>query len=109
LVLPYLRVIPTNVRTVLKWYRFILYQKLLSNGERLKRLGYFLHTTSSGRLIVKLSSPKPPRLGSKVVNSRGEVIGVLVDIVGPVRSPYAVVKPVKPEVSVSSYEELFVR
>ncbi|MEM1623274.1 MAG: Gar1/Naf1 family protein [Sulfolobales archaeon] len=107
--MPHLGVIPTNVRIVLKWRKFILHRKQLSDGERLKRLGYFLHKTSSGRLIVKLSSPKPPRLGSKVLSSRGEVIGVLVDVIGPVRSPYAVVKPIKPEVSVDPYEELFVR
>jgi len=75
----------------------------------LKRLGYILHTTSSGKLIIRLSSSKPPRLGSKVLNSRGEVIGVLVDVIGPVRSPYAVVKPIKLDVTVSAYEELFVR
>ncbi|MEM2007362.1 MAG: Gar1/Naf1 family protein [Sulfolobales archaeon] len=75
----------------------------------MKRLGYILHTTSSGKLIIRLSSSKPPRLGSKVLNSRGEVIGVLVDVIGPVRSPYAVVKPIKLDVTVSAYEELFVR
>lgn len=75
----------------------------------MRRLGYFLHRSPSGRLIVKLSSPKPPRLGSKVLNSRGEVVGVLVDVVGPVRSPYAVVKPSRPAPSLERYEELFVR
>lgn len=75
----------------------------------MKRLGYFLHKNSSGRLVVKVSSPKPPRLGSKVLNSRGEVVGVLVDIIGPVRSPYAVVKPLRPDVSVFEHEELYVR
>jgi len=75
----------------------------------LKRLGYFLHISPSGRVIVKLSSPSPPRLGSKVFNSRGELVGVLVDVIGPVKAPYAVVKPVKQEVSLVKYEELFIR
>ena len=75
----------------------------------MRRLGYFLHTTSSGRIIVKLATPKPPRLGSRVLNSRGEVVGVLVDVIGPVRAPYGVVKPLPPEVALRSYEELFVR
>lgn len=75
----------------------------------MRRLGYFLHITPSGRLIVKLSSPKPPRLGSKVLNSRGDVIGILIDVIGPVRSPYGVVKPSLPELSLSKYEELFIR
>jgi len=75
----------------------------------LKRLGYFLHISPSGRVIVKLSSPSPPKLGSKVFNSRGELVGVLVDVIGPVKAPYAVVKPVKQEVSLVKYEELFIR
>lgn len=74
----------------------------------MRRLGYFLHTTPSGRVVVKLSSPKPPRLGSKVLNSRGEVVGILVDVIGPVRSPYGVVKPAKRDLSLKKYEELFV-
>ncbi len=75
----------------------------------MKRLGYFLHISPSGRVIVKLSSPSPPKLGSKVFNSRGELVGVLVDVIGPVKAPYAVVKPVKQEVSLVKYEELFIR
>ncbi|MCX8209047.1 MAG: hypothetical protein RMH84_05290 [Sulfolobales archaeon] len=75
----------------------------------MKRLGYFLHRTPSGRLLVKLSSPKPPRLGSKVVNSRSEVVGVVVDVIGPVKAPYAIVKPSKQGLELSKYEELFVR
>ncbi len=75
----------------------------------MRRLGYFLHKTPSGRLVVKLSSPKPPRLGARVLNSRGEVVGVVVDVIGPVRSPYAVVKPSRPAPSLGRYEELFVR
>lgn len=75
----------------------------------MKRLGYFLHISPSGRIIVKLSLPSPPKLGSKVFSSRGELIGVVVDIIGPVKAPYAVVKPIKQEVSLTKYEELFVR
>jgi RNA-binding protein len=75
----------------------------------LKRLGYFLRISPSGRIIVKLSTPSPPRLGSKVFSSRGELIGVVVDVIGPVKAPYAVVKPVKQEVSLERYEELFTR
>ncbi len=75
----------------------------------MRRLGYFLHKSPSGKLIVKLGSPKPPRLGARVLNSRGEVVGVLVDVIGPVRSPYAVVRPSRPAPPLDRYEELFVR
>ncbi|MCX8185094.1 MAG: Gar1/Naf1 family protein [Sulfolobales archaeon] len=75
----------------------------------MKRLGYFLHKTPSGRLLVKLSSLKHPKLGSKILNSSGEVVGVLVDVIGSVRSPYAVVKPFTQNLKLGKYEELFTR
>jgi len=73
------------------------------------KIGYFLHRVPSGKLLVKLSTTNIPRLGSKVLNSKGEVIGFVCDIIGPVRSPFAVVKPVGAEVQVNQYEEVFLR
>lgn len=75
----------------------------------MRRLGYFIHKTSSGRLLVKLVSTKPPKLGSKVTNSRGELVGTVIDVIGPVRSPYAVVKLSRQDAVVREFEELFIR
>jgi len=74
-----------------------------------RRLGYFLHKAPSGKLIVKMTMRKVPRLGTRVVDSRGRFIGIVVDIIGPVRSPYAVVKPKNGSVQLRDYEELFTR
>jgi rRNA processing protein Gar1 len=42
-------------------------------------------------MIVKTESP--PKIGSEVVDENLIVIGKVFDIIGPVPSPYAVVKP----------------
>ncbi len=74
-----------------------------------RRLGYFLHKAPSGKLIVKMTGRKIPRLGSRVVDSRGRFVGIVVDIIGPVRAPYAVVKPKNGNVQLKDYEELFTK
>lgn len=75
----------------------------------MRRLGYFLHKAPSGKLIIKITNHRVPRLGSKVVDSRGRLVGTVVDIIGSVKSPYAVVKPADKEVELRSYEELFIK
>lgn len=73
------------------------------------KLGYYLHKTPSGKLIVKISSKNPPKLGSKVVNSRGNLLGVVTDVIGPVNSPYAVIKPLTNNLSLNQLEEVYVK
>ena len=75
----------------------------------MKRLGYFLHKAPSGKLIVKMAGRKVPRLGSRVVDSKGRFIGIVVDVIGPVRSPYVVVKPKSENIELRDYEELFTK
>lgn len=61
---------------------------------RLSPLGPVLHVTPSKLIVVKLSNPKNiPKLGVEVVTASGELVGVLMDIIGPVDKPFAVVKP----------------
>ncbi len=61
-------------------------------------LGKVLHSTKSGYIVVELRDPKRiPRLGVPVYTSDRRRIGVLLDIIGPVERPYAVVKPDKDE------------
>ncbi|MGQ4833377.1 MAG: H/ACA ribonucleoprotein complex subunit GAR1 [Candidatus Asgardarchaeia archaeon] len=57
----------------------------------MKKVGKTLHVTSNGLIIV--STKSPPKIGSKVVNKKMEVIGTVFDIIGPVNSPFAVIKP----------------
>jgi len=50
--------------------------------------------TPSRLIIVKISNPRNlPRIGVEVVTASGELVGVLMDIIGPVDKPFAVVKP----------------
>ncbi len=72
------------------------------------RIGYFVHQVGSGEVVVRLTTSKLPRIGSLVVNSGGKVIGRIIDIIGPVREPYAVIKPTS-ELSLKDSEPIFIK
>jgi RNA-binding protein len=57
----------------------------------LQRLGKVLNVTPSQNVVVK--TDKTPQIGSAVVDEDLKVVGKVFDIIGPVGSPYAVVKP----------------
>ncbi|MBN1358442.1 H/ACA RNA-protein complex protein Gar1 [Candidatus Bathyarchaeota archaeon] len=57
----------------------------------MQRLGKVLHVTPSQNVVVKVDNT--PKIGSAVVNEKLKVVGKVFDVVGPVSSPYAVVKP----------------
>ena len=57
----------------------------------LQRLGKVLSVTPSQGIVVKVE--KPPKLGAAVIDENLKVVGRIFDIIGPVSSPYAVVKP----------------
>jgi RNA-binding protein len=57
----------------------------------LQRLGKVLHVTPSQNVVVK--ADKTPKIGSAVVDERLKVVGKVFDVIGPVPSPYVVVKP----------------
>jgi len=63
----------------------------------LQRLGKVLHVTPSQNIIVKAN--KTPKIGSDVVDEKMKIVGKIFDVIGPVPSPYVVVKPAikKPE------------
>jgi RNA-binding protein len=56
----------------------------------LQRIGKALSVTPSNSLIVKTESP--PKLGCEVADENLTVVGKVFDIIGPVSSPYAVIK-----------------
>jgi len=65
-----------------------------------KPLGSVVHVTRSNYIIVKISkSSELPRIGVDVVDANNEVIGKLIDIIGPVAQPFAVIKPAKPAIT----------
>lgn len=63
---------------------------------KLRLLGSVYTVTKSNLIIAKIDDPeKIPRIGDGVVDANNEYIGRVVDIVGPVTSPFAVLRPVK--------------
>ena len=48
-----------------------------------------------GNIIAKGDAKNLPRIGEEVYDSRMEKVGFVYDIIGPVNSPYIVVKPLK--------------
>ena len=76
--------------------------------EELRKLGRVAKITRIGYVIVEVEGdPRRLRLGSRVSRRDWSEVGRLVDIIGPVDAPYAVVKPAEGE-AVEAGEELFV-
>jgi RNA-binding protein len=61
-----------------------------SLGSKMQKVGKVLHSRPRG-LVVQLATM--PRLGVEVMNKEGERIGKVLDIIGPVKGPYALVRP----------------
>ena len=57
----------------------------------MQRLGRVSNLTPSQNIVVKLD--KIPKIGTPVVDENLKTVGKVFDIIGPVSSPYAVVKP----------------
>ena len=51
------------------------------------QVGVLLHQAKSGRLIVKLTREVRP--GAMIFDGGGRKLGKVVELIGPVRSPYA--------------------
>ncbi|MEM1646384.1 MAG: hypothetical protein QXL96_11115 [Ignisphaera sp.] len=51
--------------------------------------------TKAKLILVRIEKPENvPIVGSKVVDANGVEVGKIVDVIGPISKPYAVVKPV---------------
>jgi RNA-binding protein len=57
----------------------------------LRKLGTVLHVSRDGKIVVRLEVL--PRLGVRVYDYSMRRLGILYDVIGPVRSPYGLVKP----------------
>jgi RNA-binding protein len=74
-------------------------------GICLQRLGRVLNVTPSQNIVVKTENT--PKIGSAVVDENLKIVGKIFDIIGPVSSPYAVVKPVIREPEKLSDKQLY--
>jgi len=85
------------------------FSQILNKGDALLReAGIVRHTTS--RFVVVSANPESlPKVGAEVYTRRMEKVGIVYDIIGPVKSPFVLVKPEK-EVRLNlSSEKLFVK
>ncbi|TMI25130.1 H/ACA RNA-protein complex protein Gar1 [Candidatus Bathyarchaeota archaeon] len=63
-------------------------------GAGLRRLGKVLHLSKSGNLILRLeTSQRPPPVGASVCDYKLRKVGIVNNILGPVKAPYASVQP----------------
>jgi RNA-binding protein len=53
----------------------------------LLQVGVILHQAKSGRLIIRLSREVRP--GATILDEKGKKLGKVVELIGPVRAPYA--------------------
>lgn len=59
----------------------------------MKRLGHVLHQSKNRNLILRSKLSAPPELGAKVYDAKRRPLGIVVDVFGPIKSPYIEVKP----------------
>lgn len=65
----------------------------------MRLLGEVLHVTKGGLIILKSLTKKPEQILNAIVVDRSmNKIGVIIDVIGPVESPFIVVKPSSAEV-----------
>ncbi len=57
----------------------------------MKRLGRVLRITSKGLILVKTDIAPP--IETRVLDSKGRLVGWVYDVFGPVKSPYVLIKP----------------
>lgn len=58
--------------------------------QNLQRLGRVLHVSQNRNIIIKIENI--PKIGAKVIDENLKPVGKVLDIFGPVSSPYASVR-----------------
>ncbi len=71
----------------------------------MQRLGRVVSVTPSQNLVVK--TERTPRIGSSVVDESLKTVGRVFDVIGPVTSPYAIVKPTVSEPEKLASKQLY--
>jgi RNA-binding protein len=60
----------------------------------MERIGEIVHLAKSGRLIVKVGDNINHNLiGQSLIDDKGSKVGKIIELIGPVKSPYASVIP----------------
>ena len=72
----------------------------------MQRLGRVLHISPSRNIIIKVETV--PRVGETVVDENLRCVGKILDVLGPVSSPYASIKPTIREIEKLASKMLYV-
>jgi len=60
----------------------------------MEKIGEIVHLAKSGRLIVKIEENINHNLiGQSLIDDKGSKVGKIIELIGPVKSPYASVIP----------------
>ncbi len=60
----------------------------------MEKIGEIVHLAKSGRLIVKVEENiKHNLIGQSLIDDKGSKVGKIIELIGPVKSPYASVIP----------------
>jgi len=57
----------------------------------LQRIGFVLHISSNGNLILKAENA--PRIGDKATDENLRTVGIVFDVFGSISNPYVAVRP----------------
>ena len=60
----------------------------------MRRLGKVLHLSKIGNILLRLEQYPVPIIGAQVCDYKLRSVGVVNNILGPVKTPYVSVKPV---------------
>jgi RNA-binding protein len=73
----------------------------------MEAVGEVSHQARSGRLIVRVRRPLKP--GTILIDDKGRRVGRVVELIGPVRAPYASCEPLTERVRRIIGRKVFVR
>lgn len=62
-------------------------------NDVLSEIGRILRISKSKLILARIKNP--PKLGSFVYLKNGRKLGIIIDIFGPVKHPYALIKPLR--------------
>ncbi|TFF92667.1 hypothetical protein EU545_00095 [Candidatus Thorarchaeota archaeon] len=59
----------------------------------MRRLGKVLHISTRGSLILRTDKTPPIGKHAKVFDKKAREIGAVIDVFGPVKTPYVAIRP----------------
>ncbi len=59
----------------------------------MRRLGKVLHISKRGTIIIQTDKTPPVGRRSIVLDKKAQEVGIIIDVFGPVKTPYVSVRP----------------